>query len=64
MMTLLFRAGLSLSGTLHYFGTKVKSSMHLQVPVQFDFLCTKAVLCLQPNMKQQHTSKIRAAGVQ
>lgn len=57
IMTLLFRAGLSPTETLHYSGTQDK--------IQYAPRGTRtvaAVLCLQPHMKRQH--KVRSEGVQ
>ncbi len=65
MMTLLLRAGLSTSKTLHHFGERQKQfAPKGSGTVAVEYTCTTAVLCLQPHMKQQHTSKVRSAGVQ
>ena len=62
MMTSLFRARLSPSETTHYFGTRDKSSTHLRVPDSA--VAVTAVLCLQPHVKREHTSRVRSEGVQ
>lgn len=50
MMTLLFGAGLSLSQTLHYFGTQDESSMHREQPVQVQIYFLAPKLCYVFNL--------------
>lgn len=63
IMTLLFRARLSSSKTLHHFGTQRQIQYACRATGTVSFTSTQVRLRLQPHTDQQHTFKVRTGSV-